>query len=161
MNLPIYTLSPPTKYRTKAEHFEHGVYLTDKQTQIVPLVFSKKTINPKNFLNLKTELGLSSILIVDRLKPRGQRVYIRNHINRSGFNFLIGKTPLLDLPRFPDMSNIYNPAPGLKTAMVHTVGPERFSVADDRRFTISESVGLISPVWHYVGLKVFAQSFLP
>ena len=161
MNLPIYTLSPPAKYHTKTERFEHGVYLTDKNTQITPLVFSKKTINPKNFLNLKTELDLSSILIVDRLRPRGQKVYIKNHINRAGYNFLIGKTPLLSFPRFPDMSNIYNPTPGLKTVTVHTVGPELFPVADDKVVTISESVGLVSPVWHYVGVKVFAQSFLP
>jgi hypothetical protein len=161
MNLPIYALNPPDKYRSKTEQFDHGVYLTDKQVQITPLVFSKKTITPNNFFKLKTKLGLSSILIIDRLRPSGQKVCIINHINRAGNNFLIGKTPLLRLPRFPDMSNIYNPIPGLKTLTVHTVGPERFLAADDKLVTISESVGLISPVWHYVGTKVFAQNCLP
>ena len=161
MKLPIYTLNPPNNYHSKTELFGHLVCFTKDNIHISPVLFSKKIINPNNFLNLKHKLDLSSVLIIDRTKPNDQRLCIVNHINRVGDNFLIGNTPTQGLPRFPDMSNIYNSIPGLKTVTVQTVGPERFTLIKNKTFSISESVGLISPIWHYVGIKVFAQNFTP
>jgi hypothetical protein len=161
MNLPIYALSPPDKYDSKTELFGHFVYFTKKNTHITPLLFSNTTLNPKNFLNLKSELELSSILIIDRTRPNDKKRCIMNHINRAGYNFLVGNTPTQGLPRFPDMSNIYNPIPGLKTVTAHTVGPKRFTLIENNVFFLSESVGLVSPIWHYIETKVFAQNFLP
>ena len=84
-----------------------------------------------------------------------------DHINQAGTNFLIGNTPEVGLPTFPDMSNIYNEIKDLKKNIVYTVGPKRFlnSVVLEGKI-ISHSVGLVSPVWHYVGVKVYAQNNL-
>ena len=159
MNLPNYCLIPPPKYDNKTILHSHALYTLRNNKFIVPVVFDGNTINPKNFLKLKNDLGIHSITVVDRLKPKQPKVYISNHINRSGYNFLIGKTPTQDLPRFPDMTNIYNEIPGLKSTSVHTVGPERFKLKLDTTNVVSESVGLIAPVWHYVGINVYAQNF--
>ena len=58
------------------------------------------------------------------------------------------------------MSKIYHRIPGLESAVVHTVGPERFHLRPKSNNMISEAVGLIAPVWHYVRVKVFAQNFI-
>ena len=159
MNLLKYSLIPPIKYDNKTILHNHALYTTRKNKSIVPVVFDGNTINPKNFLKLKIDLDIHSINVIDRIKPKHSKVYISNHVNRSGYNFLIGKTPIQGFPRFPDMTNIYNEIPGLKPISVHTVGPKRFVLKLDTINVISESVGLVAPVWHYVGIKVFAQNF--
>ena len=159
MNLPKYSLIPPIKYNNKTVLYHHALYTTLDNRSIVPLVFDGNTINPKNFLKLKIDLDIHSINVIDRIKPKHPKVYISNHANRSGYNFLIGKTPIQGFPRFPDMTNIYNKIPGLKPISVHTVGPKRFVLKLDTINVVSESVGLVAPVWHYVGIKVFAQNF--
>ena len=160
MNLPKYSLIPPIKYDNKTVLHRHVLYTTLDKKSIVPLVFDGNTINPKNFLKLKIDLGIHSIIIVDRVKPKQSKAYISNHVNRSGYNFLIGKTPIQKFPRFPDMTNIYNAIPGLRPIFVHTVGPKRFDLKLDTMNMVSESVGLVAPIWHYIGIKVFAQNFI-
>ena len=59
---------------------------------------------------------------------------------------------------FPDMSNIYHAIPNLNTLTVHTVGPERFDSATSSKVVLSEAVGLIAPLWHYVRVKVYAKT---
>ncbi len=159
MNLPVYCVKPIDNKKKVFCH--HYVFYEKKRLWIVPEVFSKKTINPKTFLKLKKKYNIESIIINDYLKPKKDTVCIIDHINQAGTNFLIGNTPELDLPTFPDMSNIYSEIKDLKKNIVYTVGPKRFlnSVAVEGK-TISHSVGLISPVWHYVGVKVFAQNNL-
>lgn len=158
MNLPKYTLHKPDNYKFKKQVFNHLIFTKNNKKTIVPMSFSKETINPKNFFMLKRKLNIQSILIIDRIKPQKKTKCIINHINRSGYNFLIGKTPFLNLPTFPDMSNLYKPITNLETIIVHTVGPDRFSIIDNDNHIISESVGLIAPIWHYVGVGVFAQT---
>ena len=156
MNLPTYSLRPPEKHDSKKEVFGHAVYsLKDKQC-LVPLTFSKKSLNPINFYNIKTELKIKEVCILDRLRSSEKKVCIANHINRSGFNFLIGNTPMCDLPQFPDISKIYHLDPDLDAVVVHTVGPERFPSILEDHHVISEAVGLVAPLWHYVGVRVFA-----
>ena len=156
MNLLTYSLMPPEKYDSKEELFEHVIYSTKENQHLVPLTFSKKSLNPGNFSKLKKELKIKEVSILDRLKPGDNEACIVNHVNRSGYNFLVGKTPLGGLPRFPDTSNIYHLVPGFDGVVVHTVGPERFQLVNDSSVIISESVGLVSPLWHYVGVRVFA-----
>ena len=140
--------------------FSHTLYTKDKSIYIVPNKFDEGTINPENFLKLKEEMKIKSILIIDKTIPGDKKLCITNHVNRSGYNFLIGKTPTGKLSRFPDMSKIYNKNLGVESTVVHTVGPERFRLRPKSNSVISESVGLIAPVWHYVGVKVFAQNFI-
>ena len=158
MKLPTYGLTPPKNYNSKKQVFGHTIFLKKEDTHIVPNSFNNKSLGPDNFLDLKREIGLISILITDRIKPAKKKLCIMNHVNRSGYNFLIGKTPTQGLPRFPDMSNIYNKIRGLDTVVVHTIGPERFDSAEPGDVFLSESVGLIAPVWHYVGVRVFAKT---
>ena len=159
MNLPTYDLKAPKIYRSNKEIHSHNVFFLEKKLWIVPISFSKQTINPKNFVRLKQKYNLQKILINDRIKPSNKTVCIIDHVNRSGMNFLSGNTPVDNLDVFPDMCNIYNPIKGLKKVTVHTAGPERFfDIKQKPDVFLSEYVGLISPVWHYVGVKVFAQN---
>jgi hypothetical protein len=160
MNLLLYGLTLPSKYSSKTSLLSHTLYTKEKHTYIIPNKFDEDNINPDNFLKLKEEMKIKSILIIDRTIPGDKKLCIINHVNRSGYNFLIGKTPTGKLPRFPDMSRIYNKNPGVESAVVHTVGPKRFRLRPKSNNVISESVGLIAPVWHYVGVKVFAQNFI-
>ena len=84
---------------------------------------------------------------------------IINHINRSGTNFLIGNTPFKNLPTFPDITSIYNKIKGYDQVVVHTVGSRRFKTFSEKNTLVSEIVGLVAPVWYYVGTKIFAKSY--
>ena len=160
MNLIMYGLQAPNDYSLKSTLLDHKLYTKQKKLFLVPNMFVDTTINPKNFLKLKEKMKIKETLLIDKTVPKNKRLCITNHVNRSGYNFLIGKTPIANRPRFPDMSKIYNEISGLESAVVHTVGPERFHLGPKSNNVISESVGLIAPVWHYVGVKVFAQNFI-
>ena len=156
----MYGLQAPSDYNLKSTLLNHKLYTKKKESFLVPNKFDEGVVNPESFLKLKEEMKVISILVIDRTIPGDKKLCITNHVNRSGFNFLIGKTPVANLPRFPDMSKIYNKISGLESAVVHTIGPERFRLRQESNNMVSESVGLIAPVWHYVGVKVFAQNFI-
>ena len=160
MNLIMYGLRAPKDYDLKSTLLNHKLFTKQKKLFLVPNKFDETIIDPKNFLKLKEKMKIKKTLLIDETIPKNKRLCIANHINRSGYNFLIGKTPIANLPRFPDMSKIYNEISGLESTVVHTVGPERFHLRPKSNNVISESVGLIAPVWHYVGVKVFAQNFI-
>ena len=143
----------------------------------LPIILDQKSsqkINTTNSTSNEIILFLKKLFTITKLKQvwvvsliewsfyavfYSMKVFIPIYLVNSGYNFLIGKTPAQDLPRFPDMTNIYNEIPGLKSTSVHTVGPERFKLKLDTTNVVSESVGLIAPVWHYVGINVYAQNF--
>ena len=154
MNEKIYSLYPPEKYKLKGDCFGHLFYKTNKTTVFVPKKFLNEYVNPINFMHLKQKFFLKSVLVLDKTSPVVTNVCFVDHINRSGFNFLMGKTPIYDCPMFPDMSNIYKPIKSLKKITVHTVGPKRFKKEETQKEVVSESIGLIAPIWHYVGVGV-------
>ena len=154
----IYRLYPPQKATTKTHLFGHVVYTKEKSTTIIPQELKKENINPKNFIKLKQRISFKSILILDRTKPSFENTCVLDHVNRSGFNFLIGTDKISGYPMFPDMSNIYHPIGNFKKITVHTLGPTRFAEDIKYRNIMSECVGLISPIWHYVGVKVFCKT---
>lgn len=154
----IYRLYPPQEAITKTHLFGHSVYSAERFTTLVPQNFEKKNINPQNFIKLKQRFKFKSILILDRTKPSFKNTCVLDHVNRSGFNFLIGSDKINGYPMFPDMSNIYHPIENLKKITVHTLGPARFAQKIKCRNITSEFVGLISPIWHYVGVKVFCKT---
>ena len=155
----IYSIHPP-KYGKKSQTiFGHQIIEKDKARYVCPKDFSENDINPTNFYKLKTELGLDSILILDRVKNINGEICIMDHVNRSGYNFLTGKTPYKNFPTFPDISHIYNAIPNMDGIKVHTVGPRRYLCANSKKIFYSESVGLIAPVWHYVGVKIFSSNY--
>ncbi len=159
MNKNKYSIYIPLKYTQKTKFFGHSVYIYKKEKTYVPDSFSKKNINPENFLNLKNKFSINNILIFDKVKPFTKKTCIVGHVNRSGFNFLINSTPIKNLPMFPDMSKIYIPLKGFKKIKVHTLGPKRFNSGTLIDEVSSETSGLISPLWHYVGVKVSAVAF--
>ena len=158
MNKTEYNIHSPIIFSAKETAFNHNIFQTVDGRQIVPITFSDESINPKSFLCLKERYDLDSILIIDRLKNTDTDVCIMEHINRSGTNFLIGRTPHKELPTFPDMGHIYKPIQNLKQVLVHTVGPEHFLNDTDIDGIISEAIGLISPLWHYAGVVVYARN---
>ena len=161
MKLVLYGLYQPKKYTRKTSILGHTVYDQGNSEMIVPEEFSEVSINPQSFIGLKKKFKIESITILDRLKPDNGPVCVMDHVNQSGYNFLMGQTPTSYLPTFPDMSNIYNQIKNLEGVIVHTVGPGLFSGMEPSSFIASESVGLISPVWHYIGVKVFARNDYP
>ena len=158
MKLVLYGLHQPKKYKRKTSILGHTVYDQGDSEMIVPEEFSGASINPQSFIGLKKEFNIGSITILDRLKPDNGPVCVLDHVNQSGYNFLMGQTPTSEFPTFPDMSNIYNQIKNLEGVVVYTVGPDLFSGVGPSSFIASESVGLISPVWHYIGVRVFAKN---
>ena len=156
----IYSLFKPKETLSIIKNKNHCLYFKENKTYIIPKQPSVNYINPKSIYDLKKEYNIKKITILDRIKDINKEVCIINHVNRSGFNFLVGNTPFKEFPRFPDMSNLYNKIKGLETVVVHTVGIERFLTFKDRDVFVSEFIGLVSPVWHYVGVKVFAKNYL-
>ena len=154
-----YSLHKPKHYKRAFELANHTVFWRDKSKTIVPNSTSKNHINPRAIDVLKKELKIKKILIFDKIKNSKEVLGIKGHVNRSGLNYLVGRTPYKDLPTFPDMSNIYNRTKALKEVVVHTVGPKRYSGFNEKDIYISEFVGLISPLWHYLGVDVSARSF--
>ena len=104
----MYGLQAPNDYNLKSTLLNHKLYIKQKKLFLVPNKFDDTTINPKNFLKLKGKMKIKETLLIDKTIPEDKRLCITNHVNRSGYNFLIGKTPIANLPRFPDMSKIYN-----------------------------------------------------
>ena len=159
--MPIYLCAVTEKWQKKI--VEKGSVANHKFGEINnriivwPKKIDSETINPKKFIELKKQFKLEELLIIDRLAGTGGVVFIINHVNRSGQNYLRGKTPEGKFPQFPDMSKIYNTIYGLNTVVAHTIGEERFQNPPNKENVIwSEFVGLIAPVAHYVGIKVFA-----
>jgi len=124
---------------------------------VTPIKIDPETINPENLLILKEKSDIKELLLIDKTRGTGGVVAIVDHVNVSGQNFLRAKTPQAELPQFPDMSKIYDVIEGYKETVTHTVGPERFKNQQaSKKIIYSELVGLIAPVVHYVGIKVFA-----
>jgi len=94
------------------------------------------------------------LLFFDRIKGCREAISIKDHVNISGINGLIGKTPIQKFPMFPDMTNIYTSAKGLVQKIVHTVGKNRFSEARPSNKILSESIGILAPLFKYIEIKV-------
>ena len=154
----IYTIHSPETYDKTTDTKNHILYYTDENIYMVPRAFDSACVNPRTFYDLKKQLNIECITILDKTIPSVKGCYITDHVNRAGFNFLIAKTPINELSVFPSMSNIYNEIDGLRPIVVHTVGPDRFVSVEDTKIIISESIGLISPLWHYVKTKVYART---
>jgi len=142
----------------KSEGSLAGHVFSKKKKQIIlwPEKTVSATITPKNFIELKKQFSLKELLFIDRIIGAKKPGSIINHVNRSGQNFLRGQTPTNELPQFPDMSKIYNKISELDPVTVHTVGENRFKKPLNEDVIWSETIGLIAPVAHYVGIKIFA-----
>ena len=160
MKKHTYSLFPPKNFINSYKKHRHTIFKNDTHTHIVPEKLNELCLNPRSVLCLKEELSIKKILILDRVINLKHQACIVDHVNRSGTNFLIGNTPYKEHTQFPDMSNIYTPIKGLDKIVVHTVGIERFFNLKVSNYYISEAVGLIAPVWHYIGVKVSSKTHI-
>ncbi len=162
--MPIYLCVVPSKGQKKivkqGSIANHKFGEINNRIIIWSETIDSATINPKNFNELKKHFNLKELLLIDRIIGTNKPVSIINHVNRSGQNYLRGKTPYNAFPQFPDMSKIYSKINGLDTAVVHTIGEKRFkSPPNEEGIIWSEYIGLIVPVAHYVGIKIFAIGY--
>ena len=126
-------------YNHKGIKKENSIYLYPEEN-------SPQTINPENLFMLKKEIQITDLVVVDRIYSNVDIVGVVDHINRTGINYLRGKTPFKNLPTFPDISNIYNTENG-KTLM--SVGDENyFNINLEKNVILSSWIAAISPVWH-------------
>tara|TARA_B100000287_G_scaffold69062_2_gene60677 strand:- start:1489 stop:2037 length:549 start_codon:yes stop_codon:yes gene_type:complete len=156
----LYFCFPPNKIKTnlnKAAVRGHTISYVRENIIVWPTKVTPSNCSPKNLYKLKQVLKSNKITVVDKIKNHNQVVMISGHINRSGESFLVGETPFKNKEQFPDMSNIYLNST-LKSISVHTVGQTRFSHETKLNKTTvwSESVGLLSPVFVYLGFFVQA-----
>ena len=159
MKKHTYSLFPPKNFISSYKKHKHTIFKKETYIHIVPEKLNQLCLNPRSVSSLAEELSIKKILILDRVINLEHEVCIVGHVNRSGTNFLIGNTPYKKKPQFPDMSNIYTPIKELDKIVVHTVGAERFLNFKDCDHYISEAVGLIAPVWHYIGVKTSSKTY--
>lgn len=158
---PIYICSITPEFADEIKSTKriagHEVGQIKKRKIIHPNKIDPETINPLSFIELKEKLKIDELLFIDQIKGADRIITISDHVNISGQNYLRSKTPEGDLPTFPDMSKIYNDVNGFDKAIVYTVGWERVeSEKPDQDKILSESIGIVAPIAHYVGIKVFA-----
>ena len=132
--------------------YNHGIYNHKKHVYIFPLANNNTTINPEVFTKIKNELNLKDLLLVDRIYDELGIVNVVDHINRTGQNFLRGKTPYEALPTFPDVSTIYNNNEGKVLVSVGEKKPININTLEN--VILSEWIALIAPVWHYLGVNI-------
>lgn len=154
-----YSLFPPKKFISSHKKYKHTIFKKETHIHIVPEKLNRFCLNPTSVSNLTDDLYIEKILILDRVINLKREACIVGHVNRSGTNFLIGNTPYNKHPQFPDMSKIYKPIKELDNIIVHTLGIERFLNFKNSDYYISEAIGLISPVWHYIGVGVSSKTY--
>ncbi|MBQ83274.1 MAG: hypothetical protein CMG31_00535 [Candidatus Marinimicrobia bacterium] len=106
---------------------QHNIYKWRDQIIVSPQKKLTEATTPESLIHLKKELEDNKLLIVDRVHSREPIIQIIDHRNQTGINPLTGKTPIDKLPRFPDVSKLYDRTErGLPKEVVNCVGPGRF-----------------------------------
>ena len=134
---------------------QHNVYKWRDETIVSPQQPLTEAATPENLINLKRELEGKELLIVDRTHSSEPIIQIIDHRNLTGINPLMGKTPIDDHPRFPDVSKLYDRTErGLPKEVVNCVGPGRFG--EKKEANTSEAVALVSLSAAYAGWRTCA-----
>ena len=130
----------------------HKLGSKNNKTFLWPTNIDHTTINPEIFSRLKEKHKIRKLLIVDRLQSKTRREKTSDHINKTGNNFLIGKTPHNNQPTFPDMSDVYK---NIKGKVFVSYGKD-FKRAKKRnnKHVRSEWIAPIATVWSYVGVEI-------
>ncbi len=142
-------------YKKKINAVNHRAIELKNNLIVWPDKISALTCSPENLHNLKNSLNTKNITVVDQIKNKSRLTTITGHVNRSGKNFLNGKTPFLEKPQFPDMTTIYQ-SPTKNKTTVHTLGPKRYLSSKNLNSQVvwSSSIGLVAPVFSYLGFEV-------
>ena len=144
-------------FNAKLNQSFYGHSLCEKKSAVYikPKEYSGVSISPFNFFSLKKKYNIKIVYLYDRVIGVRNKVVVSDHVNRSGFYPLRGKTPYKALAMFPDMSKIYECDPNQKKTTIHTLGPKRFKnkqLSDS--FVYSEGAAVVSALWHYLNVKV-------
>ncbi len=154
----LYFTRNPSEWGFNTNNIEiiekHNVGMFNGVRIIYPEVLDESHINPKTITQLKNRLKIESVIFVDATKNTEGLIAIKDHVNRSGLNFLRGVTPFENRPRFPDLSHIYMDVDGLQKATVHTIGRTGLENEKDENIAWSEAAGFSTPVLYYCGLSV-------
>jgi len=151
--LPMGPAKLGIKTPNKTDDKDHYSSTEENKTYIWPKFFDSDHISPKSLHELKLKHSIENIIIIDRVKNIQSDIQIKDHINKSGLNFLKSKTPYKSFPTFPDVTHIYNHAEKFDI-IVQTLGPDRFNTTTKSEEIISETIGIVAPVWHYIGVAV-------
>lgn len=141
--------------KLKQSFYDHGICEKKSTVFIKPKQYNSVSISPSNFFSLKKKYNIKTVHLYDRVVGTNNKVVVSDHVNRSGFYPLRGKTPYKTLTMFPDMSKIYESDSNQKKTTVHTLGPRRFkSKKLSGSFVYSEGAAAVSTLWHYLNVKV-------
>mgnify|MGYP001166430681 CR=1 FL=1 len=130
----------------------HKLGSKNNKTFLWPNNINHTSINPETFIRLKEKHKITMLLIIDRLQGKTARVKTTDHINKTGKNFLIGKTPYNNRPTFPDMSDVYKNTKG-KVFISYGKGFKR-AKERNKKYIESEWIAPIATVWRYVGVEI-------
>ena len=135
--------------------YDHSVCEKKSTVFIKPKQYNSFSISPFNFFSLKKKYNIKTVFLYDRVIGVNNKVVVSDHVNRSGFYPLRGKTPYKSFAMFPDMSKVYEVDPNQKKTTVHTIGPKRFkSKKLSDSLVYSEGAAAVSTLWHYLNVKV-------
>ena len=120
-----------------------------------PLEYTPNHINPKNFEKIRKKYKIKSLVLVDCLKSKERFITIKDHVNKTGYNFLRSKTPFKKRETFPDMSKVYLSKNG---EVVFSVGSS-FGDDLDLNHNYTSWVGAIATVWKYIGVDIYGFAY--
>jgi len=155
LSLDAYSKTFSCVSQEKKSIAHHNVYKWGEKTIVSPEQSLTEAATPANLIDLKRELEGNELLIVDRTHSSEPIIQIIDHRNLTGINPLMGKTPIDDHPRFPDVSKLYDRTErGLPKKVVNCVGPGRFG--GKKESNTSEAVALVSLSAAYAGWRTCA-----
>ena len=122
---------------------------------IQPLGHTPNHINPKNLEKIRAKYKIKNLVLVDYLKSKKRIITIKDHVNKTGYNFLRAKTPFKKRETFPDMSKVYLSESG---EVVFSVGSSFKDVSHlNRNYTTW--VGAIAILWKYIGVNIYGFAY--
>jgi len=155
LSLDTYSKTFSSVNQEKQLMAHHSIYKWGDMTIVSPQQTLTEAATPTNLFDLKRELEGRELLIIDRVHSSEPIIQIIDHRNLTGFNPLIGKTPIDGRPRFPDVSKLYDKIErGFPRRVVNCLGPERFE--EKKEANTSEAVALVSLSAAYAGWRIGA-----
>ena len=133
----------------------HKIIKYSNYVFIQPLGYTPNHINPKNLEKIREKYKIKNLVLVDYLKSKNRIITIKDHVNKTGYNFLRAKTPFKKREAFPDMSKVYLSELG---EVVFSVGSSFKDVSHlNRNYTTW--VGAIAILWKYIGVNIYGFAY--